>query len=67
MVMNIGIGEPLSKEFKFATLYHTNAFHSMVLQWILDGMKEPIDELVDNINCYALLRFKRIIRKPLSL
>ncbi|MFC4283433.1 TetR-like C-terminal domain-containing protein [Catenibacterium sp. GCM10023432] len=48
----------LSKELKFATLYDTNAFHSMVLHWILDGMKESIDELVDNINHMRYLGLK---------
>lgn len=56
------IGEPLSKELKFATLYHTNASHSMVLQWILDGMKEPVDELVDNINHMRYLGLKDLLK-----
>lgn len=55
------IGEPLSKELKFATLYHTNASHSMVLQWILEGMKEPVDELVDNINHMRYLGLKELL------
>lgn len=55
------IGEPLSKELKFATLYHTNASHSMVLQWILGGMKEPIDELVGNINHMRYLGLKELL------
>lgn len=56
------IGEPLSKELKIATLYHTNASHSMVLQWILDGMKEPVDELVDNINHMRYLGLKDLLK-----
>ena len=56
------IGEPLSKELKFATLYHTNASHSMVLQWILEGMKEPVDELVDNINHMRYLGLKDLLK-----
>ena len=56
------IGEPLSKELRFATLYHTNASHSMVLQWIIDGMKEPIDELVDNINHMRYLGLKDLLK-----
>ena len=56
------IGEPLSKELRFATLYHTNASHSMVLQWIIDGMKEPIDELVDNINYMRYLGLKDLLK-----
>ena len=56
------IGEPLSKELRFATLYHTNASHSMVLQWILEGMKEPIDELVDNINHMRYLGLKDLLK-----
>ena len=56
------IGEPLSNELKFATLYHTNASHCMVLQWILDGMKEPIDELVDNINHMRYLGLKDLLK-----
>lgn len=55
------VGKPLSKELKFATLYHTNASHSMVLQWILDGMKEPIDELVGNINHMRYLGLKELL------
>ncbi|CUP00595.1 Uncharacterised protein [Catenibacterium mitsuokai] len=30
----------------------------MVLHWILDGMKESIDELVDNINHMRYLGLK---------
>ena len=56
------IGESLSKELRFATLYHTNASHSMVLQWILGGMKEPIDELVDNINHMRYLGLKDLLK-----
>ena len=44
------------------TLYDTNAFHSMVLQWILDGMKESIDELVDNINYMRYLGLKDLLK-----
>ena len=49
------IGEPLSKELEFATLYHTNASHCIVLQWILD-------ELVDNINQMRYLGLKDLLK-----
>lgn len=44
------------------TLYNTNAFHSMVLQWILDGMTESIDELVDKINHMRYLGLKDLLK-----
>ena len=62
MVCGYSKGISLSKEFKFETLYDTNAFHSMVLQWILDGMKESIDELVDNINHMCYLGLKDLLK-----
>lgn len=57
------VGEPLSKELRFATLYHTHASHSMVIEWILGGMKDPIDELVDNINHMRYLGLKDLLKK----
>ena len=33
----------------------------MVLQWILEGMKEPVDELVDNINHMRYLGLKELL------
>lgn len=53
--------KPLSNEQRFATIYHTNASHSMVLNWILTGMKEPINELIYSLNKMRYLGLKEIL------
>lgn len=54
------LGHPLNEELRFATIYHTNASHSMVLHWILTGMEEPIQELVDSLNKMRYLGLKEL-------
>lgn len=57
------MGKPLNDELKFATIYHTNASHSMVLHWILTGMKEPMEDLIQHINKMRYLGLKDLFGK----